>query len=71
MVGFGVEERDETGVAEEALVELGLAGVVTDLPAGAVEAGRTEPVFQGGRDGAFFPPRVVACSVFDLAAVRC
>ena len=30
-VGFGVEEREEAGVEEVALVETGLAGVVTDL----------------------------------------
>lgn len=70
VVGFGVEERDDTDVAEEALVELGFAGVVTDLFAGVVEDGRAEPVFQGGREGAFFPPSFVAWSAFNWAAGR-
>lgn len=70
VVGFGVEERDDTEVAEEALVVLGFAGVVTDLFAGVVEDGRAEPVFQGGREGAFFPPSFVACSAFNLAGGR-
>jgi hypothetical protein len=69
-VGFGVEERDETGVEEEALVEGGFVGVVTDLLAGTVEEGRVEPVFQGGRDETFFAPRFAVWSAFDFAPSR-
>jgi hypothetical protein len=69
-VGFGVEERDETGVEEEALVEGSFVGVVTDLLAGTVEEGRVEPVFQGGRDETFFAPRFAVWSAFDFAPSR-
>jgi hypothetical protein len=69
-VGFGVEERDETGVAEESPAEGGFAGVVTDLLAGTVEEGRVEPDIHGGRDGAFFASRFAFCSGFDFAPSR-